>query len=188
MAQATERKSVITTTITPGGPGNSWGAVTFHIKGAGDLHLDLSKVAEEIRARAMVHGFIQRISDKAAIPCDTTTGLPATPAMKLEAMRGMVEHFMSGSADWNVKRAEGTRKPKDGLDPIIIAAVCEVTGKDEAAIRATIAAGATSKGIKPAQFLAALANAAKVRVVVERLRAEAAPDLDGDALLEGMGE
>lgn len=183
MAQATERKSVITTTVS-----EDQVSITFHVKGAGELVLDLSRVNAAILTRARTHGFIQRVSDKAAIPCDTVTGKPATPEQKLEAMRGMVEHFMSGSSEWNVKRAEGTRKPKDGLDPLIIAAVCEVTGKDEAAIRATIAAGATAKGIKPAQFLAALAGAGKVRAVVERLRAEAAPDLDGDELLEGMGE
>jgi hypothetical protein len=183
MAQATERKSVITTTVS-----EDQVSITFHVKGAGDLVLDLSKVNSAILTRARTHGFIQRVSDKAAIPCDTTTGLPATPAMKLEAMRGMVEHFMSGSSEWNVKRAEGTRKPKDGLDPIIIAAVCEVTGKDEAAIRAIIEAGAKAKEIKPVAYLAALAGAGKVRTVVDRMRAEQAPDLDGDELLEGMGE
>jgi hypothetical protein len=183
MAQATERKSVITTSLS-----DDKRTITFHVKGAGDLALDLGKVHTDVATRAMVHGFIQRVSDKAAIPCDTTTGKPATPEMKLEAMRGMVEHFMSGSSEWNVKRAEGARKPKDGLDPLIIAAVCEVTGKDEAAIRATIEAGAAAKSLKPAQFLAALAGAAKVRAVVDRMRAEQAPELDGDELLEGLGE
>lgn len=183
MVQATERKSVITTEVSAGND-----RITFKVKGAGELVLDLANVDAQVIARATIHGFIQRVSDKAAIPCDTQIGKPATPEMKLEAMRGMVEHFMSGSSEWNVKRAEGARKPKDGLDPLIIAAVCEVTGKDEVAIRATIAAGATAKGIKPAQFLAALGGAGKVRAVVERLRAEQAPELDGDELLEGLGE
>lgn len=183
MAQATERKSVLTTEVT-----EDQNRITFKVKGAGELVLDLSKVNTAILTRARTHGFIQRVSDKAAIPCDTTTGLPATPAQKLEAMRAMVEHFESGASEWNIKRTEGARKPKDGLDPLTIAAVCEVTGKDEPAIRAIIEAGAKAKEIKPAQYLAALAGAAKVRAVVDRMRAEQAPELDGDELLEGMGE
>lgn len=183
MAQATERKSVITTTIS-----EDKTQVTFHVKGAGELVLNLKQVSEACRARALIHGFVQRVSDKAAIPCDTTTGLPATPAMKLEAMRGLVDHFMTGTDEWAPKKAEGARKPKDGLEPLLIAAVCEVTGKDESALRAIIESGAAAKSIKPTQFLAALANAAKVKAVIERMRAEVAPDLDGDELLEGLGD
>lgn len=184
MAKATERKAVIQTTLS-----GDKSVITFKVRDAGELVLDLTKVSEAVRARALIHGLVQRVSDKAAIPCDTTTGLPATPAQKLESMRGLVEHFMSGTEEWSPARAEGaTRKPKDGLDPIIIAAVCEVTGKDEAAIRATIAKGAEAKSLKPVAFLAALAGAAKVRAVVERMRAEQAPEIDGDALLEGLGE
>ncbi len=186
MAQATERKSVITTTVS-----EDQTRITFHVKGAGELVLDLGKVNSAILTRARTHGFIQRVSDKAAIPCDTTTGKPATPGMKLEAMRAMVEHFESGASEWNIKRAEGAgRKPKDGLDPLVIAAVCEVTGKDETAVRAIIAAGAEAKQVKPAQYLGALAGAAKVKAVVERLREEqlASSELDGDELLGELGE
>jgi hypothetical protein len=183
MAKATERKAVITTEVT-----EDQNRITFKVRDAGELVLDLGKVNAEILTRARTHGFIQRVSDKAAIPCDTTTGLPATPAMKLEAMRTMVEHFESGASEWNIKRVEGTRKPKDGLDPIVIAAVCEVTGKDESAIRAIIEAGAAAKQIKPVAFLSALAGAGKVRTVVERMRTEQAPELDGDELLEGLGD
>lgn len=183
MAKATERKAVIQTTLS-----EDKSTITFKVRDAGELVLDLGRVSEAVKARALIHGLVQRVSDKAAIPCDTTTGLPATPAMKIEAMRGLVEHFMSGTEEWSPARAEGTRKPKDGLDPIIIAAVCEVTGKDEAAVRAIIEAGAKAKEVKPVQYLAALAGAGKVAAVVTRMRAEAAPELDGDELLEGLGE
>lgn len=184
MAKATERKAVIQTTIS-----GDLTVITFKVRDAGELELDLKKVSQAVLDRAVIHGLIQRVSDKAAIPCNTTTGLPASPQAKLDAMKALIDHFMSGTTEWAPARAEGAgRKPKDGLDPIIIAAVCEVTGKDETAIRAIIASGAKAKSLKPAQFLAALAGAGKVRAVVERMRAEAAPELDGDELLERLGE
>ena len=153
------------------------------------MTLDLTRVSDAVKARALIHGLVQRVSDKAAIPCDTATGLPATPQQKLDAMRGLVDHFMSGTDEWSPARAEGAgRKPKDGLDPIAIAAVCEVTGKDEAAIRAIIEAGAAAKNVKPVAYLGALAGSSKVAAVIERMRAEQASGagLDGDELLEGL--
>lgn len=183
MAKATERKAVIQTTLS-----EDKKVITFKVRDAGELVLDLTKVSAAVQARALIHGLVQRVSDKAAIPCDTATGLPATPAMKLDAMKGLVEHFMSGTDEWSPARTDGPRKAKDGLDPLIIAAVCEVTGKDESAVRAIIAAGAEAKSVKPVAYLAALAGAGKVRAVIDRMRAEQAPELDGDELLEGLGE
>jgi hypothetical protein len=184
MAKQTESKAIIQTTLS-----EDKSVITFKVRDAGELVLDLTRVSAAVKVRALIHGLIQRVSDKAAIPCNTTTGLPATPQAKFEAMQGLVDHFMSGTDEWTPARAESAgRKPKDGLDPLLLAAVCEVTGKDEAAVRAIIAKGAEVKTVKPAQFLSALAGAGKVRAVVERMRAEQAPELDGDELLEGLGE
>lgn len=175
--------SVITTTVADG-------VITFHVKGAGDLALPLASIHDSVRQRAMIHGFIQRVSDKAAIPCDTTTGLPATAATKLAAMRALVDHFMSGTEEWAPKRAEGAVRKSAGLDALAIAAVVEATGKDEAAVRELIKKGADAKSCTPVAFLAALSAAAKVAPILARLREEQAAktELDGDDLLEGLGE
>jgi hypothetical protein len=102
----TKSNSVITVTLD----GNMQ---KFNVLGAGELVLDLSKLAEAIRVRAMAHGMKQRISDAAAIPCDKDTGLPATPEEKLEAMRRLVEHYMTGSAEWSPARTSGGGATKD---------------------------------------------------------------------------
>ena len=74
MAKATERKAVIQTALS-----EDRKVITFTVRDAGELVFDLNKVSDAVRARAMIHGFIQRVSDKAAIPCDTTTGCRPRP-------------------------------------------------------------------------------------------------------------
>lgn len=183
MTKQTERKSVITTALS-----DDKRVITFNVKDAGALTLDLGKVHPDVATRAMIHGFIQRVSDKAAIARNTDTGLPVSPAEKFEAMRAMVDHFMSGTAEWNIKRAEGAGRKSGGLDGIAIEAVAEATGKTAAEVRDIIKAGSEAKKVTPAVYLAALSNAAKVKPILERMREEAAEraELDGDDLLEGL--
>lgn len=181
MTKQTERKSIIQARV-------DGDTIVFDVKGAGELRLDMKKVHPDVATRAMHHGFIQRVSDKAAIARNTDNGQPATPQEKLEAMRAVVDHFMSGTAEWNIKRAEGAGRKSGGLDGIALAAVAEVTGKAIDEVRAIVKAGAESKGTTPALYLAAVSSAAKVKPVLERMREEAAQraDLDGDELLEGL--
>lgn len=182
MTKTLKANSIITTTV-------AGDIITFTVKDAGALTLDLSKVSPVNATRAMRHGFIQRVSDKAAISRDTKTGLSATPAEKLAAMKTLVDHFMSGTEEWSPARAERAAAVVIiGLDPLAIAAVCEVTGKDEPAIRAFIAKGAVDKGITELAYLAALTTSARVKPVLERMQADAAleAELDGDDLLDGI--
>lgn len=190
----TERKaksnSVITTAVTPSG------MIEFTIlKGNEDgtnavLRLDPTAVSDANRIRAMRHGFIQKVSDRAALDRNKTTGQAATPAEKLTAMKSLVDHLASGSEDWSPARAEGKARV-DQLDPVVIAAVCEVTGKDEATIRALIASGAEKAKVSKAVYLAVLGAGKKVKPVVERMNLERATGagLDGDEMLEeAMGD
>lgn len=87
--------------------------IRFAIKGAGELELELSKVSAANRSRAAIHGFVQRISDAAAMARDSKTGASATPQEKFEAMKRLVEHYMGGSEDWSPARSvEGVGRPK----------------------------------------------------------------------------
>jgi len=175
--------SVITTAVS-----EDQTRITFNVKGAGELVLDLTKMNAAILMRARTHGFIQKVSDRAAIPFNKETNQYATPQQKFDAMRELVDHFHSGTADWAPKREGGAGRKPGGLDPILLAAVAEVTGKTIADVRGIVEAGAKAKAITQSQFLGALSSAAKVRPIVERMRAEQASDLDGDELLEGLGE
>lgn len=77
--------------------------VRFVVDGAGELDLDLRKVHADNTARATLHGFVQKVSDRAAKKCDPKTGKPAPVGEKFLAMKGLVEHLNSGSADWSLR-------------------------------------------------------------------------------------
>jgi len=177
--------SVVTTEVS-----EDQSRITFRVAGAGEIVLDLSKMNSAILTRARTHGFIQKVSDRAAIPFNKEQNRYATPQEKFAAMQELVDHFHSGTSEWAMKREGGVGRKPGGLDGILLAAVAEVTGKTVAEVRAIVESGAKAKEITQAQFLAALSNAAKVKPVVERMRAEqaASADLDGDELLEGLGE
>lgn len=83
------------------------GTITWQVKDAGELKLELMKVHADNRERAMIHGFVQRVSDAAAMARDPKTGVSATPQEKFEAMRRLVEHYVSGDGAWSPARSEG---------------------------------------------------------------------------------
>lgn len=170
--------------------------ITFTVRKAGAngqsdaaLALDLNKVSEKNRARAMAHGFIQRVSDRAALSRNTTNGQSATPAEKLAAMKGLVDFLASGTDEWAPERVGGVKGPT-GLDPLLIAAVAEATGRSTDEVRELVAKGAEKKSVTKAVYLATLGGAGTVKPIVERMRAEQASafEVDADELLnEVMG-
>jgi hypothetical protein len=87
--------------------------VKFAVKGAGELVLDVEKVHIANRQRAEMHGFVQRISDAAAMARDSKTGASATPQEKFSAMQRLVEHYMAGGEEWSPARSvDGVGRPK----------------------------------------------------------------------------
>lgn len=86
--------------------------ITFNVVGAGEVVLDMGKLSLPIMEKAAQHGIIQRISDRAAIPRSKETGLPATPAEKLDAMQTLVEHYMTGTEEWTLT---GNAEPRGGM-------------------------------------------------------------------------
>lgn len=84
--------------------------VTFNVLGVGSLSIDFVNVSQENKHQAMIHGFIQRISDAAAISRDTETGQPATAQEKFDAMKKLVGHYESGTSEWSRVAAAGEGK------------------------------------------------------------------------------
>jgi hypothetical protein len=101
-----KRNSVINVAETSSG-------LLFQVSGAGEAALDFSLIHPTNRVRAETHGWKQRISDAAAMSCDGETGRPASPMEKLAAMRALVAHYESGTAEWS-RRAEATG-PRGGF-------------------------------------------------------------------------
>lgn len=152
------------------------GKITFTVQGAGAITLDLKQVNTDNATRAMHHGFIQRVSDAAALSRDTETGKPASPADKLEAMRRIVDHYNSGSADWSIRAASG-----DGASPvagITLKALAAVQNMPLDEMRQRVEALAEKRGITTKALLATLAKQPAVAAKIAEMRAPAGIDAD----------
>lgn len=157
--------------------------ITFTVKGAGELRLDMTKVAEANRTRAQGHGFVQRISDAAAIARDTKTGASATPQEKMAAMQRLVEHYESGAEAWSPARQEGGEREPTGAADLRTALGELYPTKSAERLQEYV------KGLKPAERLA-LMGAETVKPIIDRLRDErakvAGAGVDAGKLLEGL--
>lgn len=175
METKAKSNSVITTEIS-----SDLMHITFKVKDAGELTLSLSKLNSAILDRARVHGLIQRISDAAAISRTAENGYHVSPQAKLDAMRALVEHYESGTSEWNRKRAEGAGA---GYSNGLLAQVLKMAYPEKSAERIA----EYIKGLKASERVALLASET-LKDYVEAVRAEAAKAIkvDADALLSGL--
>lgn len=166
--------SVITTSLAADN-----GSVTFKVAEAGEITLDLSKISDANRARAMLHGFVQRISDAAAIPFNKELNRYATPVEKFAAMSALVEHYHSGTAEWSRARAQSGPRYTNGLLGECLKRLYPEKTPERIA--------EYLNGLKPSQRAQLLASD-KVRPIAEQIRNEAAQEMkvDADALLAGL--
>ena len=69
------------------------------------LTFDLDRVHSSLHERAELHGWEQRIRDNAAISRKQKDGsvITVTEVMRRDAVKEMLDHYMGGSADWNLK-------------------------------------------------------------------------------------
>lgn len=163
--------------------------VRFSVKGAGELVLDVAKVHAANRARAEMHGFVQRISDAAAMARDSKTGASATPQEKYEAMKRLVEHYQGGSEDWSPARSvDGVGRPRVDRDKELLAMALGVHSptKDAGVIAQFV------QGLKKEQVTALLVSEQlkeAVMVAREEMDKEAkkgAEGVDAEELLKGL--
>lgn len=93
--------------------------IHFDVAGAGRVTLDLAAVSTENQDYAVFHGFKQRIVDSAALERG------AGPEAKLAEMARLVEHYNSGSSEWNVTRTGGGG---GGQEALVVLALKRVYG------------------------------------------------------------
>lgn len=145
--------------------------VVVGVKGFAPMVIDLDdpRLSPEVIAAAAINGFRQRLMDAAALKRDTATGKSATAQEKDAAIRKLYDHYLSGTAEWELQR--GAAGPR--MDPLVVRALMEAFDKEESVVRAMIEAKSQEKGLKPAEYCAAMAELAKVKPIVERMRQEA---------------
>jgi hypothetical protein len=155
-------------------------SIVFNVRGAApdgggkSITLNLAAVHPSNVAYAALHGFKQRIGDMAALSRNPDTGLAASPADKFDAIARGIEHYMSGTADWNLRAASGERT--SGELGLLARAIAELKSRDVTEVRDWLKTKteAERKG---------LAVAAAVKPIMDRMREEAAAPIDAEEML-----
>lgn len=158
------------------------GKIAFNVLGVGILTFDPTKVDAANRTHAEFHGWKQRIVDGAAISRDTTTGQPATPKEKYDAMAELIAHYESGSAEWS--RAGGG----GGGKSITIEAIARVQNLSYEAAEAEVDAMAVKRNEERKKTLAFLGTGARVMAAIKAIRDERMPTpvVDADEALDAL--
>lgn len=194
MATKAKSNSIITAH-----PDTTAGTITFKVLGVGDIVLSTALLSRGVKDRALYHGLTQRVSDAAAIPFNKEENRYATPQEKFEAMRALVEHYETGTAEWARNRAAGGSRV-DGETALILRAVAEHQGKTVDTMRESIKAIAEKREMTPKVYLAGLlatAQAAKgtgplanIASIYARIKSEQpVPEVkvDADEMLADLG-
>lgn len=155
--------------------------LTFTVKDAGAVSLDMRKLSDKVRNYAAVHGMKQRISDAAALSRDQKTGLAATPAEKLAEMTALVQWYESGTEDWRRAGTGGGRQSEETkLRVRLINALTRFQpDKDEAKLRDF----AMKLSVKEVQAMLA---SAQLQPILAAMDAEAVKGIDTEALFAGL--
>jgi hypothetical protein len=162
------------------------GKIEFTVLGAGLLRFDPDRVSAANRARAMIHGFVQRISDGGAMSRNPETGLPATPADKLARMTRIAEHLMAGGDVWELKAAAG---PGVSVGLVIQAMIALGKARDADHANELISKLASKREIERDAAVKLLAEAGDIKVKVAEIRAEqAAVKVNSDDLLDSLDD
>ena len=155
---------------------HSVGEIAFTL--AGKTLLFHADRAPGTQRQAAMFGWSRKISNEAAMSRSVETGLPASNEEKLEAMAAMIAHLESGTDAWSPART-GARASTADLS-LLVTALMEL---QPARSRDELTAWVKSK--EPAARSALMLNA-KVKPIVDRLRAALASDIDADALLDEL--
>lgn len=164
--------------------------ITFTVKDAegpgrpGRFTFDVTAAHPNMQHMAAVHGFIQRISDGAAMSRDKETGKPATPAEKLARMQAIANHYAGGATTWGMNRVAGGEGRGQGPS-IVVRAFAALQGLSVADALARVREQAEKQRVTTKAYLKKLATAKAIIDKVAELRAAEA-SADGDELLANL--
>ena len=164
--------------------------VTFEVKGMPSLILDMMKLHPDIIKRAACVGMAQvRIIDAAAISRADSDGTVRTPKEMLELKRAkmseLIDHYMTGTSEWNRKRAAGGGAAKD-VSGITLKAMQRVwPDKDCEALAFRME---QKRGISRREAYAVFAQTREVAAAIAAIKSERANVSADDLLAEMDGE
>lgn len=153
------------------------GKLIAHVRGVDrPLTFSLDKVSAANRAYAALHGFKQRLADAAALGRDGETGASASPEEKAANIQALIDHYESGAEGWNITRTGGGGK-SSGL---LVRALMELSGESAEAVKAKVEAWTPKER-------AAVETSAKVKPVIDRMKAAGVEGVDAESLLADLG-
>lgn len=142
------------------------------------LRVNPNDLTMEINHAATLHGLKQKLVDAAAIARNTDTGMSATLADKIAAVREVFERITHPTAaTWNKVREAGTGN--GGGNGLLLRALMQLTGKTKAAIEEFLEE-------KSKEEKAALRSNPKVAAIIAELQRAKSDDIDTDELLEEL--
>ena len=179
MAGGKRANAVVTTTQE----GN---VLVFKVHGAGETRLDLAKISAGVKERAMVHGLVQRVSDRAAISRNPENGQAATPGDKLARMQALVEWYNTGTGEWSPTRQGGAAAKSKAVNPVV-EAVAEIQGVTYAEMLGRIEAACEKRGVSVKAYVNKLATQEQVlERMAEIARRNSSGVDDGEDLLDEL--
>lgn len=164
----------------------------FTVLGHDEITFDLAKVHADNRAYAEIHGWGQRIPDKAAIPVADKDGNVVPKAernrLKYEAIKKVVAHYESGSSEWGMRAAAVVREAVD--HSITLQAVADVQGCSIESANAYVDDYAKQFAVSRTAVLDTLAAHAKFAPRIAEIKRERikAAGIDEDSLFAGLPE
>lgn len=152
------------------------GALVIEFSNGETLRVEPGMLSEEIRNAAMLHGLKQKLVDAAAIARNTDTGLSATVADKIAAVREVHKRITSPDGTWNKVREGGTGT--GGSNSLLLRALMQYTGKPKEAIEVYLDAKSTEEK-------KALRTNPKIAAIIAELQT-AKSTVDSDELLNEL--
>lgn len=158
----------------------------FTVIGYPEIEMDLTKVHEDNRAYAEYHGWAQRVPDKAAIGQADKDGriraVSERNRLKYDAMRRIVDHYQSGSADWTMRAAASG--DRGGLDhALTIAAVAAVQGVGQEIVHEYVKRQAERMNVSRTAVLDTLAGTARFAEKIAEMRRTRTAGVDVEEML-----
>lgn len=160
------------------------GNPVFTVIGHGEYTLHLSAINQVLRGYAEVYGWIQRVTDMAAVPVADGNGeiIPKAERTKRKAERiaAVIAHLETGTDAWNMRSA--APKAMDGT--LIVEAVAKARGVAFGAIQEYVTNTAKAMNVSRQVVLDTLSE--EFAEEISALRQERTKDVDKGALLAGL--
>lgn len=153
--------------------------LTLAVKDAGIVTFDIANASPLLLERAAMHGFEQRLRDRAAIGRDPKTGASATPQDKFNRIKALADHYLAGG-EWEMRGEGGKRKSEAEF---ILEALADIQGVELETMRERVTAAAEKREVTVDAYLKKVATAPAVAQKVAEIKfgdAAGADEMLGD--------